>query len=66
MVNVGVRHEDKYEQERRVAITPSHAKRLLEKHTISFYVESSEKRAFSDNEFEQVGCSLVNRLMNNK
>ncbi|OQA93074.1 MAG: Alanine dehydrogenase 2 [Bacteroidetes bacterium ADurb.Bin234] len=62
MINVGIRHEDKYEQERRVAISPSHAKRLMEKHPIAFYVESSEKRAFSDDEFEQAGCSLVNRL----
>lgn len=62
MVNVGIRHEDKYEQERRVAITPSHIKLLMEKHNLNFYVESSAKRAFSDDEFEQVGCSLVNRL----
>lgn len=58
MLNVGIRKEDKYEQERRVAITPLHAKRIMEKHNIAFHVEKSPKRAFSDHEFEEAGCKL--------
>ncbi len=55
---IGIRHEDKYVMERRVAITPSHIKKLTEQ-GLKFQVQSSPKRIFSDAEFEQAGAEIV-------
>lgn len=59
---IGIRHEDKYVMERRVAITPKHVKTLIEKHKLAILVEESEKRVFSDEEFTKAGAILTNDL----
>ncbi len=59
---IGVRHEDKYVMERRVAITPKHAKDLIEKHKLEIIVEESAKRIFADEEFIKAGAVLTNDL----
>ena len=46
------------ETERRTPIIPPHAAALVES-GIQLDVESSEKRIFSDHEYEQAGCRLV-------
>lgn len=59
---IGVRHEDKYVMERRVAITPKHAKELIEKHKLEIMVEESAKRVFADEEYTKAGAVLTNDL----
>lgn len=59
---IGIRHEDKYVMERRVALIPAHLKKLITQQGLSVHVESSEKRIFSDAEFENAGASIVSKL----
>ena len=66
---IGIRREDKSVWERRAPLTPAHLKEILEMHPhISFIVQPSMKRIFSDHEYEQAGavinedlskCSLI-------
>lgn len=58
---IGIRHEDKYLMERRVAITPLHVGKL-KKEGLQFIVERSAKRIFSDSEFENAGARLADDL----
>jgi alpha-aminoadipic semialdehyde synthase len=59
---IGIRHEDKYAMERRVAITPKHAKRLIKDHNLKVLVEYSEKRIFKDSEYQKAGAQLTTDL----
>jgi alpha-aminoadipic semialdehyde synthase len=59
---IGIRHEDKYAMERRVAITPKHAEKLIKDHNLKVFVEHSEKRVFKDFEYQKVGALLTNDL----
>lgn len=59
---IGIRHEDKYKMERRTPLTPFHVKKLIDKHNLSFVVQSSAKRVFSDQEFKQAGCRIADDL----
>jgi alpha-aminoadipic semialdehyde synthase len=61
MHKVGIRFEDKYVMERRVALTPDHLKELKEK-GIEFEVVRSAKRIFTDEEFENAGAKLVDEV----
>lgn len=56
---VGIRYEDRFAMERRVAIIPADMEKIIEKRGLDFYVERSEKRVFSDKEFEEAGAHLV-------
>jgi alpha-aminoadipic semialdehyde synthase len=58
---VGLRYEDKYEMERRVAIVPHHLKKLTEK-GLEFHVQTSAKRAFTDDSFVDAGAKVVSSL----
>lgn len=58
---IGIRHEDKYLMERRVAITPSHMRKLT-KQGLQFQVQTSPKRIFKDVEFSQAGAEIVSEL----
>ncbi|PKP51165.1 MAG: hypothetical protein CVT92_13415 [Bacteroidetes bacterium HGW-Bacteroidetes-1] len=58
---IGIRHEDKYVMERRVAIAPEHVEKLVKK-GLSFVVESSDKRIFKDEEFVCAGAKVVRSL----
>jgi len=53
---IGIREEDKYAAERRVSITPDHAKRLIDEHRIEVHFKPSQKRIYSDEEFLAAGC----------
>ena len=59
---IGIRHEDKYKMERRVALTPSHVKSLIDDYGMRVLVESSPKRVFTDDEFAAAGAEIVNDL----
>lgn len=58
---IGIRHEDKYAMERRVALVPKHLAELIEE-GISFEVQKSDKRVFTDDEFKKAGAKLVDNL----
>ncbi|NOR88393.1 MAG: hypothetical protein GQ527_12365, partial [Bacteroidales bacterium] len=55
------RHEDKYLMERRAAVTPQHAKQLVDK-GLHVLVESSLKRVFKDEEYQEAGAELSNDI----
>jgi len=59
---IGIRHEDKYEMERRCAIPPYLAEKLIKEDNIKILVEKSEKRVFKDQEYEEVGATLVDDI----
>ncbi len=59
---IGIRHEDKYLMERRVAIIPSHVEKLVKSHGIKFVVESSSKRIFTDKEYLKAGAEVQNHV----
>lgn len=61
MHKVGIRYEDKYVMERRIALVPEHVKQLIEK-GIEFEVVKSAKRIFKDEEYEKVGAELVDEI----
>ncbi len=61
MHKIGIRHEDKYEMERRTPLVPEHVKELVNK-GIEVYVEKSPKRVFKDEEYEKAGAVLVDKL----
>ena len=54
---IGIRYEDKYLMERRVALVPAHVKQLVGK-GIEIQVVPSEKRIFKDEEYLQAGAVL--------
>ncbi len=58
---IGIRHEDKYLMERRVAILPKHVKKLIED-GLEIQVQTSPKRIFIDDEFAAAGAKIVNEL----
>jgi alpha-aminoadipic semialdehyde synthase len=60
---LAIRHEDKYLMERRSAITPLHAKSLIEK-GLKLMVESSPKRIFKDEEYQAIGAEVVSDISN--
>ncbi len=61
---IGIRHEDKYLMERRTAIIPAHAAKLIQKEGLSVAVETSPKRVFTDSEFEEAGAGIQQNLQN--
>ncbi|MEA3477122.1 MAG: hypothetical protein U9R60_03015, partial [Bacteroidota bacterium] len=59
---IGIRHEDKYLMERRVALIPQHVKKLVSEQGLQFIVEESPKRIFTHEEFEKAGAKIVRDL----
>ncbi|MCD4730445.1 MAG: hypothetical protein K8R74_07585 [Bacteroidales bacterium] len=57
---IGILLEDKYLMERRVAIIPKHAKKLIDEQGLEILVENSPKRIFTHQEFENAGAKIVN------
>jgi alpha-aminoadipic semialdehyde synthase len=52
---IGLRKEEKA-FETRIALIPDQVKSLVDKHDIEFVIEPSNQRAFTEEEFEQVGA----------
>lgn len=61
-MKIGIRIEDKYASERRAAITPEHAKRLIEKHNLEIQFLPCKKRIFTDEEYIAAGCKPAENL----
>lgn len=61
MQKIGIRYEDKYLMERRVALVPEHVKELTQQ-GVEIELVKSEKRIFKDSEFENVGANLVEEV----
>ena len=61
MHKIGLRYEDKYLMERRVALVPDHVKILIDE-GIAIEVVKSEKRVFNDEEFADAGAILVDEV----
>ena len=61
MHKIGLRYEDKYVMERRIALVPEHVKQLVDK-GVEIEVVRSAKRIFEDNEFVVAGASLVDEV----
>ncbi len=59
---IGIRHEDKYLMERRVAIIPDHVAKLTRDQGLEFLVEKSPKRIFRHEEYERAGARIVTGL----
>ena len=59
---IGIRVEDKYLMEKRVAITPKHLKKLTDNEDLQFVVAPSEKRVFTDEQFKNAGAELDSDL----
>ncbi|MCC5906560.1 MAG: hypothetical protein JJU13_10150 [Balneolaceae bacterium] len=58
MNKIGIRHEDKYALERRVPLVPNDVNYLVKNHFLKISVEPSEKRIFSDKEFQNAGAEI--------
>ncbi len=61
MSNIGIRHEDKYKLERRSPLVPADIINLVQQ-GIEISVEASEKRIFTDEEFENAGAKISETL----
>jgi len=59
---IGIRHEDKYEHERRAPLTPKHVAKLVRQKKLDIIVESSPKRVFTDEEYHQAGATICDNL----
>jgi len=58
---IAIRHENKYEMERRVPIIPDHVGSLINK-GYEIHVQSSSKRVFSDDEYRKAGAIVNNDI----
>jgi saccharopine dehydrogenase (NAD+, L-lysine forming) len=58
---VGIRHEDKYEMEKRVPVIPGHVRKLSED-GIKFLVQHSPKRIIGHEAYEEAGATIVKTL----
>jgi len=61
---IGIRHEDKYEMERRAPLTPRHVKRLVEQKKLDIVVQTSPKRIFTEEEYRKAGAKIRENLKN--
>ncbi|QEE14745.1 hypothetical protein DSAG12_00560 [Promethearchaeum syntrophicum] len=61
---LGIRKEDKNKWEKRAPIIPKDVGDLVKNHSCQFIVQSSDNRAFSDNEYEEEGAIIENTLEN--
>ena len=59
---IGIRHEDKYELEKRAPLTPHHVERLVKQKKLDIVVQSSGKRIFTDEEYRNAGAEIADNL----
>jgi alpha-aminoadipic semialdehyde synthase len=59
---IGIRYEDKYVMERRVPLVPAHISKLIREHGLNVLIETSAKRVFTDEEFENAGATVTDDL----
>ncbi len=58
---VGIRHEDKYELERRVPLVPEDVRELVND-SVEIHVQTCPKRIFKDAEYETAGAKVADDL----
>jgi alpha-aminoadipic semialdehyde synthase len=56
---IGIRYEDKYVMERRVPLIPIHVRKLVMEQGLQVYIETSAKRVYEDEEFENAGAHVT-------
>ncbi len=61
-VAIGIRREDKNAWERRSPLIPEQVGQLIGEHGLSFVIQRSELRTFSDAEFREVGAEVSDEL----
>lgn len=59
---IGIRHEDKYEMEKRAPLTPKHVERLVKQKKLDIVVQTSGKRIFTDDEYSKAGAKISHDL----
>jgi saccharopine dehydrogenase (NAD+, L-lysine forming) len=59
---IGIRHEDKYEMERRTPLSPRHVEMLIKKHNLNIVVQTSDRRIFPDHEYIIAGARVQSSL----
>lgn len=59
---IGIRHEDKYLMERRAPLTPKHVERLIKNKKLDIVIQSSSKRVFANQEYENAGARIAQTL----
>ncbi len=59
---IGIRHEDKYEMERRTPVTPHHTAKLIREEGLEVIAETSPKRIFTDKEYIEAGAQVEKAL----
>ena len=62
VLTIGIKRESRHPNEQRVVLTPNHVKKLINEHNIDVVVQSSEKRAFKDEEYVEVGAKISDNL----
>jgi len=55
---LGIRREDKNRWEQRVPLTPQHVMELKEKHGIETFIQPSDVRVFSEDDYRKVGAHV--------
>jgi saccharopine dehydrogenase (NAD+, L-lysine-forming) len=59
---LGIRREDKNRWEQRVPLTPEHIKELKEKHGIETFIQPSDIRVFSEDDYRKAGAHVQDSL----
>jgi len=59
---IGVRREDMYHWERRVPLVPEDLRELVDGHGLTFSIQSSDRRVFSDDAYRAAGLDVVDSL----
>jgi alpha-aminoadipic semialdehyde synthase len=59
---IGIRHEDKYQFEKRAPLTPNHVKELIKQKHLDIIVQTSNKRIFQDEEYLNAGAKISKDL----
>ncbi|HIP96152.1 MAG TPA: hypothetical protein EYH32_02930, partial [Anaerolineae bacterium] len=59
---IGIRREDKSRWERRVPVIPEHVRKLREEHGVEVWLQPSEIRVFSEQEYVQAGARVQEDL----
>ncbi|MCD6554195.1 MAG: hypothetical protein J7M16_09330 [Anaerolineae bacterium] len=61
-IRIGIRREDKSRWERRVPVIPEHARKLREEHGVEVWLQPSEIRVFSEEEYVRAGARVQEDL----
>lgn len=59
---VGIRHEDLYSSELRAPLIPAHVEFLVKKKGMDIVVQKSDKRIFTDKEYQSAGAKISDNL----